>query len=201
VELRSGEQVIFQGHPSWRAILGFYIQWAAAGAVAAGIAALVTLIAGDFQLAVVILVFLLFVVFGVFVGLVKRIATTYSITNQRLHIKRGIISRKLQQTRIERVQNVNINQSVIQRILRVGKVDFDTAGTDDSDFTFDGVSQPERVMKAVEQAQHEASQGGGGLDDGLGGPAQPPQQPPQQQQPPPAQPAPPAQPPPTEPGA
>jgi uncharacterized membrane protein YdbT with pleckstrin-like domain len=179
VDLRDGEQVIFQGHPSWRAILGFYLQFALAGAVAGGIAALVTLIGGGVKLGVVILVFAVVVVVGVVAGLIKRIATTYSITNQRLHIKRGIVSRNLQQTRIERVQNVNITQSVLQRILQVGKVDFDTAGTDDADFSFDGVAQPEHVMKAVEQAQHEASQAG--ADDGLGEPppaAAPPPPPP-----------------------
>jgi uncharacterized membrane protein YdbT with pleckstrin-like domain len=185
MDLRSGEEVIFQGHPSWRAILGFYFQWAIVGAVAAGIAALVTLIGGGVELGVVIAVFAIFVAVGFVVGLIKRIATTYSISNQRLHIKRGIVARKIQQTRIERVQNVNITQSVIQRILQVGKVDFDTAGTDDADFSFDGVSQPEKVMKAVEQAQHEASQAGG--QDGLGDPTV-------------TQPAPPA-PPPPQPGA
>jgi len=90
-------------------------------------------------------------------GLVKRIATIYTITNQRLRIKRGILSKKVQQTRIDRVQNVNTDQSVIERLLRVGTVDFDTAGTDDSDFTFSGVSSPSRVVEAVDRAQHEAT--------------------------------------------
>ena len=133
-----------------------------------GIAALVTAIGGGVDAGVVSISFGAFVALGIVVGLIKRIATTYSISNQRLHIKRGIVARKIQQTRIERVQNVNISQSVIQRVLQVGKVDFDTAGTDDSDFTFDGVAQPEKVMKAVEQAQHEASLAGG--QDGLSGP-------------------------------
>jgi len=178
VDLRSGEQVIFQGHPSWRAILGFYFQWALAGVVAGGIAALVTLIGGGVELGISGAAFALFVAVGIVVGLIKRIATTYSISNQRLHIKRGIVARKIQQTRIERVQNVNITQSVIQRILQVGKVDFDTAGTDDADFSFDGVAQPEKVMKAVEQAQHEASQAG--PSDGLGQPSAAPAAPPPQ---------------------
>jgi uncharacterized membrane protein YdbT with pleckstrin-like domain len=165
MDLRSGEQVIFQGHPSWRAILGFYFQWLLGAAVAAGIAALVTLINDEVDWGIVTVVFLAVVALAILVGLIKRIATTYSITNQRLHIKRGIVARKIQQTRIERVQNVNISQSVLQRILQVGKVDFDTAGTDDSDFSFDGVAQPEKVMAAVEQAQHEAAQA---PSDGLG---------------------------------
>jgi uncharacterized membrane protein YdbT with pleckstrin-like domain len=90
-------------------------------------------------------------------GFVKRMATVYTITNQRLRIKRGILAKRVQQTRIDRVQNVNTDQSVIQRMLRVGTVDFDTAGTDDSDFTFDGVSSPSRVVEAVDRAQHAAA--------------------------------------------
>ena len=74
-------------------------------------------------LGVLVVVLVLLVV----VGLLKRISTTYSISNQRLHIRRGIVARKIQETRMERVQNVNINQGALQRILQIGTVDFDTA--------------------------------------------------------------------------
>jgi uncharacterized membrane protein YdbT with pleckstrin-like domain len=180
VDLRSGETVIFQGHPSWRAILGFYFKWLLVAAVAGGLAALVTAVGDELNVGIIVVVVAVVMALAIVVGLVKRIATTYSITNQRLHIKRGIIARKIQQTRIERVQNVNITQSAIERVLQVGTVDFDTAGTDDSEFSFVGVAQPEQVMAAVEQAQHEASHAGGG-DAGLGDqpqPATPPPPPP-----------------------
>jgi uncharacterized membrane protein YdbT with pleckstrin-like domain len=104
--------------------------------------------------AVVLVVGFVLLVVG---GFLKRMATVYTITNQRLRIKRGILAKRIQQTRIDRVQNVNTDQSVLDRILRVGKVDFDTAGTDDSDFTFDGVSSPSRVVEAVDRAQHAAA--------------------------------------------
>jgi uncharacterized membrane protein YdbT with pleckstrin-like domain len=93
----------------------------------------------------------------VLAGFIKRMATVYTITNQRLRIKRGILAKKIQQTRIDRVQNVNTDQSVFERLLRVGTVDFDTAGTDDSDFTFRGVSSPSRVVEAVDRAHHAAA--------------------------------------------
>jgi uncharacterized membrane protein YdbT with pleckstrin-like domain len=96
------------------------------------------------------------IVILVLAGFIRRIATVYTITNQRLRIKRGILSKKVQQTRIDRVQNVNTEQSVMDRLLRVGTVDFDTAGNDDSDFTFRGVSSPARVVEAVDRAQHAA---------------------------------------------
>ena len=75
-------------------------------------------------------------------GFVKRVATSYTITDRRLHIKRGIVSRTIQETRLERVQNVNYTQSVVQRMLQVGDVDFDTAAGDDYNFVFAASPSP-----------------------------------------------------------
>ena len=63
----------------------------------------------------------------------------------------------MQQTRIDRVQNVNTDQSLRERILRVGTVDFDTAGSDDSEFRFVGIADPAMVVAAVDRAQREAA--------------------------------------------
>ena len=92
------------------------------------------------------------------VGFLKRMATHYVVTTQRLRIRRGIFAKKIQQTRIDRVQNVNTEQRVLDRILRVGTVDFDTAGTDDSDFTFRGIASPDEVVSAVDRAQRVAAE-------------------------------------------
>ena len=146
MDLHDGERIIFEGHPSWRATLAFYIKAFLIAAVVVLVLSLVT----DISVVLWAVVGLALVVL---VGFVKRMTTVYTITNQRLRIKRGFIARKVQQTRIDRVQNVNTDQSVVERILQVGTVDFDTAGTDDSEFKFAGVSQPEQVVAAVERAQ------------------------------------------------
>jgi uncharacterized membrane protein YdbT with pleckstrin-like domain len=146
MDLHQDEKIIFEGHPSWRATLAFYIKSLIIAAAVVVVLALVTDVS-------VVLWALAGLALVVFVGFVKRMTTVYTITNQRLRIKRGFIARNVQQTRIDRVQNVNTDQSVIERILQVGTVDFDTAGTDDSEFKFAGVSQPEQVVAAVEQAQ------------------------------------------------
>jgi uncharacterized membrane protein YdbT with pleckstrin-like domain len=90
-------------------------------------------------------------------GLVKGMATHYTVTTQRLRIRRGILSRHVQQTQLDRVQNVNTSQSLLDRVLRVGTVDFDTAGTDDSEFTFHGIARPDEVVAAVDRAQRAAA--------------------------------------------
>ena len=90
------------------------------------------------------------------IGYLRRVSTKYLITTQRLRITRGILKKGVQETRLERVQNVNYQQGVLDRLLRVGTVDFDTAGTDDSEFRFDWVNDPEQVVRAVDRAVEEA---------------------------------------------
>jgi hypothetical protein len=53
-------------------------------------------------------------------------------------------------------RTLNYNQSVPDRMLGVGTVDFDTAGTDDSEFRFEWVDGPEQVVRAVDHAIEEA---------------------------------------------
>jgi uncharacterized membrane protein YdbT with pleckstrin-like domain len=147
--LAPGEQVMFQGHPSWRSIIGFYIKGLL---VVTAICIVVQLIEDDAGL--VALVAVIGVAAVVLAGLIKRITVHYTITTRRLHIKRGIISREIQETRLERVQNVNYDQSVLQRVLQVGDVDFDTAAGDDFNFIFAGVADPDEVVEQVDRATH-----------------------------------------------
>ena len=161
MDLHPGEQIVFEGRPVWRSILSFYIS-GLIGAVIIGV--IIALVAST---ALGVVVFLVLFAIVVLVGFIKRISTRYTITNQRLRIERGLLSKHVQQTRIERVQNVNTNQTFVSRILRVGTVDFDTAGTDDSDFTFIGVGSPHDVVDAVDRAQREATAAGHPRSDGL----------------------------------
>jgi uncharacterized membrane protein YdbT with pleckstrin-like domain len=156
MDTETGEHVIFKGHPSWRSIVGFYIVGILAVALAAAIAAGIPAVGDDgVSGGVVAAVAAVGTGLLVLVGLLKRIATTYTITNRRLHIRRGIVARNVEQARLERIQNVSTSQSVLERILQVGTVDFDTAATGDADFAFKGVAQPEKVMASVNEAQRE----------------------------------------------
>ena len=99
-----------------------------------------------------ILTFGVIVAITILAGFIKRVATVYTITDRRLNIKVGILSRNVQETRLQRVQNVNFNQGVYERIMQIGNVEFITAGTDESNFVFAGVAQPEQVVQQVEKA-------------------------------------------------
>jgi uncharacterized membrane protein YdbT with pleckstrin-like domain len=164
LNLSAGEQVIFEGHPSWRAILGFYLK----GILIAAIIGVLIKLFGSGS-TTVFLVVLVIIALTVLIGFFKRVSTTYTITDRRLNIKRGIVSREIQETRLERVQNVNYRQSVYQRLMQIGDVDFDTAAGDDYNFIFFGVADPGDVVHRVDQATGANAAGSHGL-----GEAQPP---------------------------
>lgn len=162
--LSPGERVIFRGHPSWRALLGFYLK----GILVAAILGVIAKLFGGGS-ATVFLVVLVLIAVTVLVGFLRRMTTTYTITSRRLNIRRGVFSREIQETRLERVQNVNYRQTLYQRMMMIGDVDFDTAASDDYDFVFVGVANPGAVVHRVDQATGAEAAGSHGL-----GEAQPP---------------------------
>ena len=89
MDLHPGEQILFEGHPSWRGLLSFYI----GGIAGALVIAFDRRAGGEHRgspcssAAVLIAV----VILG---GLIKRMATDYTISTQRLYIRRGILSKR-----------------------------------------------------------------------------------------------------------
>ncbi len=149
MELHPDEAIVFEGHPSWRSLLRHYLLGTLGAAAIAVVVALVASVVVGVGIGVVVLVLVLII------GFLRRTATDYMVSNQRLYIRHGILSKHVQQTRIDRVQNVNTNQTIGERLLRIGTVDFDTAGTEDSDFRFVGIGNPGRVAEAVDRALRE----------------------------------------------
>jgi uncharacterized membrane protein YdbT with pleckstrin-like domain len=151
-----GEHVLFCDHPSWRSMLGFYLKGLLA-AVLAGAVAGVASAGADHKVRAVWVVMAVMVVFalGLGRGMLRRIRTTYTITDRRLTIEQGLLSRAVHEAALDRVQNVASRQSLLERMLGVGTVDFDTAGGAEFDFRFTGVEQPRQVARMVDRALHE----------------------------------------------
>jgi uncharacterized membrane protein YdbT with pleckstrin-like domain len=173
-KLHPGERVLYEGHPSWRSILDFYLKGIL---LTAAVCLVLQLILDESGTTTVVAI--VGVALTILIGFIKRVATSYTITDHRLHIKRGIISRDIQETRLERVQNVNYQQGVFQRILQIGDVDFDTAAGDDYNFIFAGVADPADVVHQVDAATHGGTPGLGEAQQSA-----PPTAPTQQQPPP-----------------
>jgi uncharacterized membrane protein YdbT with pleckstrin-like domain len=152
--------VIFEGHPSWRAIIGFYLKGLLIAVIVGALAKIFGASGGT-----VFLIVLVILGIAVLIGFVRRVSTTYRITDRRLNIRRGVVSRVVQETRLERVQNVNYSQSFYQRLAQIGDVDFDTAASDDYNFIFAGVADPDDVVRSVDEATGASAAGSHGLGE------------------------------------
>jgi uncharacterized membrane protein YdbT with pleckstrin-like domain len=152
------EQVLFHGHPSWRSILGLYVKgWLATVLLAVLVAAVTDIAAGHVEVGWVVLAVAISLAAVVLAGFAKRKRTLYTITSQRLTIRTGLFARAVQETRLDRIQNVNSRQSVLERLLGVGTIDFDTAAGAEYSFAFRGLAAPEQVVRTVDRALREVS--------------------------------------------
>jgi uncharacterized membrane protein YdbT with pleckstrin-like domain len=155
MDLHPGERIIYEGRPSWRSILGFYLL----GLLVVAAVAVIGAVASGTGIAVAAAVAALLIV--LLVGWLKRVMTRYLITTRRLQIRRGILSKRVEETRVERVVDVTIHQSVLSRMLAIGDVDFDNASAQQGDlFRFAGIAHPQQITDAINQVHEESATSG-----------------------------------------
>lgn len=152
-KLNPGERVVYEGRPSWRSIVGFYARGLALTAAGALLAAVASLLAGgEADRSLVLLVALAGVGYTVLAGFLKRAASAYTVTDRRLRIRRGILSRTVQELRLDQVRSVNCRQTPAQRLLGVGDVEVGVAPDEKAGLSFIGVASPARVARAIADA-------------------------------------------------
>jgi len=135
---------------------GFHLRWLLAAVVAGVIAGLATAVAsGGVQVVWIVVAVVVVLGFALAVGALRRRRVTYTITTERLAIESGLLARQLHETQLERVQNVSFRQSLLERLLGVGTVDFDTAAGAKFSFSFAGVRNPREVVRVVSAALRE----------------------------------------------
>jgi uncharacterized membrane protein YdbT with pleckstrin-like domain len=144
MDLMEGESLLWRGRPSWRAMMSFWVSVALLAIVVLVLGIVIGQGTWSGLLAAVI------AVVGLIKGWLERVATMYTITDRRIIIRKGILSRHERAAHIDRVQNVNLTQSFLDRIFQVGTLDFDTAGTEDSDFRFTGIANPDELRAKID---------------------------------------------------
>jgi uncharacterized membrane protein YdbT with pleckstrin-like domain len=166
VQLLEGEEVIWQGHPTWRSTVSFYLKWTLIALVPLAVVLIARQAHQHWSPGYGIGLFLAGFVLVLLVGWIRRVFTRYTITTKHLMIRTGILSRNENSASIDRVQNIRVVQSPIERMLHTGSVDFDTAGGDvsDAELRFVGIDNPrdvrDQILAAVERIRAADRQGG-----------------------------------------
>lgn len=156
----AGEKLIWQGHPTWRATMSTIV-WGALVAIVVFV--LGTVLGAPFY------GFLGLVVIAggtILYSWVKRQFTEYTITDKRLNVRWGVLSKQETTTTVDRIQNLTITQTPVDRVLGTGTIDFDTASpTSDERFRFHGVTGPGELRQRINElrADETRSPEAGGL--------------------------------------
>jgi membrane protein YdbS with pleckstrin-like domain len=166
MRLLEGEDVIWQGHPTWRSTVSFYLKWTLLMLLPLVVIIIAKVAGQDWPLGIGIAVFLAGFALILAVGWLRRYFTRYTITTKHLLIRTGILSRNENSASLDRVQNIRVVQSPIDRMLKTGSVDFDTASGDasDADLRFIGIDRPrdlrDEILSAIERIRTADRQGG-----------------------------------------
>ncbi len=154
MELLRDEQVIWRGQPSPRSSVAFFARWGTVSLLPAVLATILWrngaptgLSVGDWWVVSIVLVVLV-----ILRNTVVRHAMRFTVTNQRIIVRHGMLARIEQTTAIARIQNITTRQTLVQRMLGIGDVEFDTAGGDlaEADFRFVGIANPNEVVRRID---------------------------------------------------
>ena len=98
----------------------------------------------------------IFIIFlcGVFFTFLKYISTENAATNKRVIFKTGFIRTNTDELRHEKIENIQIKQSLIGRILNYGNLEF--RGTGGSPVIFKTIPNPMSIKKEIENIMYKA---------------------------------------------
>ncbi|WP_337177698.1 PH domain-containing protein [Paludisphaera sp.] len=77
-------------------------------------------------------------------------ATRLVITRKRISLKRGILSRRLNEVRVADIRNVRVDQTALQRLFGVGSVGVSSSGQGDVEIEVHGIPTPQRVREILD---------------------------------------------------
>jgi uncharacterized membrane protein YdbT with pleckstrin-like domain len=105
------------------------------------------------NLRVVLVVCMAVFVYLIAVVVYRRYSWAYTINGETIESREGLIARKVKSIRVQDLRNINVNQSLWQRILGVGDVEFSSAGGSGIEVAFRGVDKPLEVKAMAQRMQ------------------------------------------------
>lgn len=105
------------------------------------------------NLRVVLVVIAAVFVYLLAVVIYRHYSWAYMINGETIESREGLIARKVSSIRVRDLRNINVKQSLWQRLLGVGDVEFSSAGGSGIEVSFCGVSDPLQVKSLAQRMQ------------------------------------------------
>jgi|15BtaG_2_1085339.scaffolds.fasta_scaffold14403_1 uncharacterized membrane protein YdbT with pleckstrin-like domain len=88
----------------------------------------------------------------------KAKGTKITLTNQRVTLRKGILSKNINEVYHSDVRNVKVNQNLFQRMFKVGTIGISTAGQSDVEILVSGIPHPEKVKEIIDNHRRKTNQ-------------------------------------------
>ena len=147
------QNTTYIAHPAW-----LNQWWQIAIAAALPLVFVLAHLKGDRYFSALNLRAVFVVIVAVFVYLVavliyRRYSWAYTIDGETIESREGLIARKVSSIRVRDLRNINVKQTLWQRLLGVGDVEFSSAGGSGIEVSFRGVSDPLQVKSLAQRMQ------------------------------------------------
>jgi len=86
-----------------------------------------------------------------FIWYLKTKATKLTITDQRVILRRGLLSKKTSEVSINDIRKIGTEQRFLQRIFGVGTMTISTAGTSGVEISVSGFKKPDELKNLIRQ--------------------------------------------------
>ena len=84
---------------------------------------------------------------------VDRSRRKYSITNKRVIVEYGLISKTSNEIRVQDIRSINLTKSGLSGLFGIGRIEFSSAATDDAEVVFWNCPDAEKVRNQVRLLQ------------------------------------------------
>ena len=89
---------------------------------------------------------------------IRSRGTVLTVTSERTILRKGILSKSLDEVWHRDVRNVVLEQKPMQRLFDVGRIAVSSAGQDDFEIAVDGVPFPNEVKRIIDESKLRAIQ-------------------------------------------
>jgi uncharacterized membrane protein YdbT with pleckstrin-like domain len=160
------EETIWDGSPSWVLLLGRVIALITVAIAVPVVTHLLAAAASDeesrtFLLRVgwsLTIVAVLVLAASFVIGLVLLRSTRYTVTNQRVLIEKGLLTKSLNEIDMRLIDDTVFFQSFLQRILGIGQVTVMSSDKNTPVYVLRGIADPRGVREMIRTHSYQASQ-------------------------------------------
>jgi uncharacterized membrane protein YdbT with pleckstrin-like domain len=149
------EETLWRGRPSARVLIGR----ALAAVVVLAVGGFITwgLQAGPIGWTITALTVLVIVI-ALAIRWIQLRATLYAISNQRVIVERGILSKSVEEIDLRYIEDTRFFQSFLERILGIGNVTLVSADKTTPTFVLFHITEPRQIRELVRSQAYQVSQ-------------------------------------------